>query len=104
MDTVFVIGAGGFVGRHIVRHLASHGLRVVAATRPGSNLAPVDGVEWVTADLAANDTSTWPARYDAVVYLAQSGRWREFPLAADDVVRVNVAAVQRAADHARSTG
>jgi len=104
MDTVFVIGAGGFVGRHVVRHLASHGLRVVAATRAGSNPPPVDGVEWVAAELDSENASTWPARYDAVVYLAQSGRWREFPLGADDVVRVNVAAVQRAADHARSAG
>jgi len=104
MDTIFVIGGGGFVGRHVVRHLAGNGLRVVATSRPGSSPPPATGVEWLPNDLTLDDTATWPVRYDAVVYLAQSSRWREFPLGADDVVRVNVAAVQRAAEHARSAG
>ena len=104
MDTVFVIGASGFVGRHVVRHLAGHGLRVYATCRPGSEPPSSTGIEWVPTDLSADDTTAWPARYDALVYLAQSGHWREFPAGAGDVVRVNVAAVQRAAEHARSAG
>lgn len=105
METAFVIGGAGFVGRHLVRHLAAHGLRVAATCRAGSASPPVPGVEWVPSDLSAADPSAhWPARYDVVVYLAQSARWRDFPVGADDVFRVNVCALHRAADHARDAG
>ena len=104
MDTVFVIGGAGFVGRHLVRHLAAHGLRVLATSRPGS--APsVPGVEWVPSDLSSADPTTdWPARCDALIYLAQSPRWREFPAGAADTFQVNVSALHRAAEHARQAG
>src|SRR5206468_177753 len=71
MDTAFVIGGGGFVGRHLVRHLAAHGLRVLATCRPGAAAPTVPGVEWVPSDLAAADPARgWPRRYEAVIYLA----------------------------------
>ena len=57
MDTVFVIGAGGFVGRHVVRHLADHGLRIFATIRPGSSPPSMIGVEWVATDLTSEDTA-----------------------------------------------
>jgi nucleoside-diphosphate-sugar epimerase len=104
MHTVFVIGGAGFMGRHVVRHLAANDLRVVATHRPGRPSAAEPGVEWLPADLAIADTAHWPTHYDAVIYLAQSARWREFPAGTDDVFRVNVAAVHRAAEHARVAG
>src|SRR6478672_701431 len=104
MHTVFVIGGAGFMGRHVVRHLAAHGLRVIATHRPGRAPAAEPGTEWLPVDLATTDSANWPTRYDAVIYLAQSARWREFPAGADDVFRVNVAAVHRAAEHARVVG
>jgi UDP-glucose 4-epimerase len=105
MDTAFVIGGAGFVGGHLVRHLAAHGLRVLATCRPGSAPPTGSGVEWVRSDLASIDpTKSWPRRYDTVIYLAQSANWRDFPAAADDIVRVNVCALQQAAEHARQAG
>jgi UDP-glucose 4-epimerase len=104
MSTVFVIGANGFVGRHLVRHLAAHGVRVFATARPGATPQAIANIDWVFADLATGKMSNWPKTYDAIVYLAQSARWREFPGGADDVFRVNVAGVHRAAEHARSVG
>jgi nucleoside-diphosphate-sugar epimerase len=105
METAFVIGGGGFIGRHLVRHLAAHGLRVVATFRPGAAAPTAPDVEWVQSDLASEDaTHNWPCRYDAVVYLAQAARWRDFPAAASDIVHVNVCALQQAAEHARHAG
>ena len=105
MDTALVIGGAGFVGQHLVRHLALYGLRVHATCRPGSAVPSIAGVEWVPSDLAAADpTDHWPRRFDTIVYLAQSARWRDFPDAADDIVRVNVTALHRSAEHARKSG
>ncbi|HEX3147117.1 MAG TPA: NAD(P)-dependent oxidoreductase [Gemmataceae bacterium] len=105
MQTAFVIGGAGFVGQHLVRHLAAHGMRVLATCRSTASASPVNGVEWVPSDLAATDASkNWPTHYDALIYLAQSPRWRDFPAAADDIVRVNVCALQQAAEHARHAG
>lgn len=105
MGTVFVIGGAGFVGRHLVRHLASHGLRVVATCRPGSEPTPSAGVEWLACDLTRGDmTARWPKQYDSSIYLAQSSRWREFPAGADDIFHVNLTALHHAAEHARTAG
>jgi UDP-glucose 4-epimerase len=104
MDTIFIIGGSGFVGRHLVRDLAARGHRVIATIRPGSQPPAGPGVEWIPTDLAASDISTWPARYDAVVSLVQSSRRREWPGGADDMLRVNVDAMHRAAEHARTAG
>jgi len=104
MKTVFVIGAGGFVGRHLVRHLSANGMRVLATSRPGKVLSDHSEIEWIATDLASGNTSNWPARYDALIYLAQSAKWRDFPTGAADVVRVNLDAVIHAADHARVAG
>jgi len=104
MKTVFVIGAGGFVGQHLVRHLAASGLRVIATARPGRALILSPGVEWIAADLSVGDTSNWPAHYETLIYLAQSSKWRDFPAGAEDVVRVNVGSVLQAAEHARNVG
>lgn len=105
MGTVFVIGGAGFVGRHLVRHLASHGFRVVATCRPGAEPPTIPEVDWISCDLAADDiTVRWPQHYNALIYLAQSSRWRDFPAGAADIFRVNLTALHRAADHARTAG
>lgn len=105
MGTVLVVGGAGFVGRHLVRHLAAHGMRVVATTRSGSKLPSIADVDWVECDLASDDvTSKWPSRYESLIYLAQSSRWREFPAAASDIFRVNMFALHQATEHARNAG
>jgi nucleoside-diphosphate-sugar epimerase len=103
MGTVFVIGGAGFVGRHLVRHLTSHGSRVFATCRPGCKPSGGAGVEWQECDLTSNEVcDRWPGRYDALVYLAQSSHWRDFPASAADIFYVNLAALHRAAEHARN--
>lgn len=88
MKTILVTGAGGLLGSVLVPLLAREH-RVVAlartATAPESpNIAPL------SADLSQPlDTAILPDRIDALVYLAQSPRFRDFPGGAEDVRRVN---------------
>ncbi len=53
-----VTGAAGFMGSHVVEHLAGLGVRVRATARPGKDTAFFDrlGVEFVGADLTMPET------------------------------------------------
>jgi UDP-glucose 4-epimerase len=84
---VLVTGATGFVGRHLLPVLAERHEVIALARRP------VDGFETVVADLTAEPAL--PDRLDAVVHLAQSRRYREWPEGAADVYAVNVHATFR---------
>lgn len=71
---VLVIGAGGFVGRHLVGRLAVAGVRVTAAGRDPAQLARLlPGVAAISGDLARDSVSDWTPRLggvDAVVNCA----------------------------------
>lgn len=101
---VLVTGSAGFVGRRVVHAAAARGWTVVAVVRPGG--APVaDAARTVEADLAAPGwTAALPDGVDAVVHLAQSRRYREFPAGAEDVRRVNVDATHELVDWAARSG
>jgi uncharacterized protein YbjT (DUF2867 family) len=71
---VLVIGAGGFVGRHLVGRLVAEGVRVTAAGRDPVRLAQeLCGVSTVRCDLAQDRADDWLPRLhgvDAVVNCA----------------------------------
>lgn len=102
--TVLLTGATGFIGRHLLARLAAdHDVVALARGEPPARLA--EHATWVRGDLAAGlDTAALPARVDAVVHLAQSDRYREFPAGVGDVVALNVDAVAALADYARAAG
>jgi nucleoside-diphosphate-sugar epimerase len=77
---------------------------VVALHRPGSQPVPVEGVRWVSQDLAGPLSEELPDRIDAVIHLAQSRRYREFPDGAVDVYEVNTGATVRLLDYCRRAG
>jgi nucleoside-diphosphate-sugar epimerase len=63
------------------------------------------GITPIRADLSRPlDLSLLPSRIDAVIYLAQSNRFREFPDAADDIFQVNAAQLLAMLEHARLAG
>lgn len=80
--SVLVTGAGGFIGRHVVRRLASEGLRVRALVRPGSRYCfDSDLVDTVEVDLRQHQTfAAELAGVDYVIHLARGdGRtWAEY--------------------------
>jgi UDP-glucose 4-epimerase len=96
---IVVTGLGGLVGQHLQRLTQGHELWHVGRQ-------PLPGVaHHVPVDLAqAWSDELLPPQADAVVHLAQSPRFRDFPEGADDVFGVNVATVARLLAYAQRRG
>jgi UDP-glucose 4-epimerase len=99
---VLVTGANGFIGSAFVRAASgSHEVFALART-PGPKLS---GVEWVMHDLVEPlALARLPERIDAVVHLAQSRRYRDFPDGAYDVFDVNTRSTLELLEYARRAG
>lgn len=101
---ILVTGAGGFLGS---RAVSTWGLDsdLTAVVRDRSADAVPAGVKALATDLAGPvDHRELPEQVDAVVYFAQSRRYREFPGGATDMEAVNVGAALSLADYAISAG
>jgi nucleoside-diphosphate-sugar epimerase len=87
---ILMTGCSGFIGRIVAERLASR--HVVFATVRTGSMAPdcVLPVVWDLATPAPFDRL--PPAIDAVLHMAQSRRYREFPEGATDAFAVNVAA------------
>ena len=95
-------GARGLLGAHLVPLLADR-FELFALERLGGG--PMPGATPVAADLSRPiDVGALPPRIDAVVHLAQSSRYRDFPGGAGDVFQVNVASLAALLDYARGAG
>jgi UDP-glucose 4-epimerase len=100
--TCLVTGATGFVGHALLPRLAERD-EVVALGRRTPDSA--EEVHWVRQDLSGPlDKSVLPERIDAVIHLAQSERYREFPDGAGDMMEVNLASTVRLLDYCHRAG
>jgi len=90
MANILIVGAGGFVGRHLARSMAGAN----AVTGFGRSARPVDfpsNAAWIEHDLNRPELpESMPRSIDVVVHLAQSRMFRNFPSDANDVLAVNV--------------
>ncbi len=91
--TTLVIGSTGYMGRHLMAGLAAAGLQATgASSSDGTGIHPDTGL--------LPDSFAVAAGTDAVVYMAQSPRYRD-PEQASHVLAVNVVSAVRAAVAAR---
>jgi UDP-glucose 4-epimerase len=96
---VLVTGASGFVGRRVVARLAREH-EVFGLSRK-----PSPASHSIQMDLSlALEVAALPERIDAVVHLAQSEHYRDFPERADHIYAVNVESTFRLLDYARRAG
>ena len=91
---VAVVGASGFLGRHIVTQLGRHDTIEIS-----SNHAHFDAESGLLADDLGVDGDV-----DAVIYLSQSPRYRDVPQQAAHLWGVNVVSAIKAAEWARRRG
>jgi UDP-glucose 4-epimerase len=99
---ILLTGATGFIGRHLLPELAGdHEVFAVAKGEPPAG----SSAEWIRGDLSGTlDRSTLPKAVDAVIHLAQSKRYRDFPDGAADVFAVNVRSTFDLLEYARAAG
>src|ERR1700736_2966542 len=100
---VLVTGGGSFLATALLPRLVEDH-EVLAVHSPGSVPSSIGGVDWLELDLAAPLPQTLPASIDAVVHLAQSRRYREFPEGAVDMYEINTAATVRLLDYTLRAG
>lgn len=96
---LLVTGGSGFMAGHLLRHLRERH-ELYAIVREGG-WRP-EGVELIEQDLTAPlREERFPDRVDAVIHLAQSRRYRDFPDGARDIHGVNVGATLELLEYAR---
>ena len=102
MNEIILTGGGGLLGSHVLPLLQG---RTVHALGRGGSATEQEGVVHHAFDLSgAPDYSALPERADAIVYLAQSRRFREFPEGAPDMFRVNAEQVMNMCAYALRAG
>jgi len=95
IKSVLVTGANGLLGRSLCKLLVSKGLLVIGVVRkePSNKIA---GVSYKILDLETDwNITLLPENIDAVVHLAQSPYFRDFPKNALKVFQVNVASTAK---------
>lgn len=103
MKKIIVTGATGLIGSHLLKPLATL-FEVHAISRLKTN-DEIENVKWHQADLNGGfKASTLPTNVEAVIYLAQSESFRDFPDKALDMFEVNTVKLLKMLDYARVAG
>lgn len=105
MNKCLITGSTGLIGSHLVDDLHKD-WDIIGISRPGSEKKHESPhVSHLNIDFSRDwDTQCLPARIDAVIHLAQSEYYRDFPNRAEDIYRVNTEAMMRLLEYARKAG
>ncbi|OAI49740.1 hypothetical protein AYO43_02840 [Nitrospira sp. SCGC AG-212-E16] len=104
MKRCLVTGASGLIGSHLLQALTPE-WEIHAIARRGVPGPASAGIVWHDVDVSrALDVHELPLHVDAVIYLAQSEHFRDFPERAMDIFEVNTFGLLRMLDYARRCG
>ena len=101
---ILVTGANGFIGRQLIG--AIHGKhKVFGMVRQLPDNNPFAGTCWLEQDLTQPlDYSRLPERVDAIIHLAQSRFYKQFPEKAKDIFDVNIKSTFQLLEYAQKVG
>jgi len=95
----FITGATGLIGKQVLSNLKETWEVFGLVRKPEENGS--GHLRAISCDLAKDwSTDAFPDRVEAVIHLAQSQHYREFPAQSDDIFRVNVSSTHRLLDYA----
>ena len=98
---IVITGATGLIGRGLAAAMAAQNEVHCIARQPQKS----KDVAWHAHDLSQpGRLEGLPARADAVIYLAQSEFFRDFPEKSDQIFQVNTASLLKLLDYARGAG
>ena len=98
---LLVSGGMGFIGSHLVEMLGQKN-ELFCLIQHKDKVKSHHNVEWVEQDLAESlDENDLPDRIDAIIHLAQSRHYREFPEKIWDIFHVNVKATLSLLEYGR---
>ena len=100
---ILISGANGLVGRRLAQALSQH--HTVSAIVRSAPASPLPNVNYIVLDISrAFDTTKLPLQVDTIFHMAQSSKFREFPVQAQDIFGVNIQATNLLLDYAHRTG
>jgi nucleoside-diphosphate-sugar epimerase len=105
MKNILVTGASGLIGREVTQQLAAQGHKVIALTRDSTDFQNPN-VENITMDFESSVEfeRSLPGGIEAVIHLAQSDKFRDFPAHAREVFLTNTLSTVGLLDWAKTTG
>ena len=98
-------GATGFIGSHLRAELEAQQQHHLFALTRRDNFREEKNLTWIKADLRQPGSELeLPVQVDAIICLAQSKAYREFPAEAWDVFNVNISSILTMLEYARLNG
>jgi len=104
MNNILITGGGGLLGQHVIPILKSN-YNIWSISR--SERSDDDSLKWIRCDLSGDLRElekALPEKIDAVIHLAQSAHFRDFPSQARHIYNVNIASTMFLLEAAANRG
>jgi len=99
---LLITGANGFIGKAMLKRMCNKH-NIVGLVRDSGKCEELDNVKFVNHDLSRRlDTKELPNKIDAVIHLAQSNKYRNFPEGMRDMTDVNISSLVDLLEYARN--